>query len=98
MITLKEIKERLVEHRSELHEKFHVSSIGIFGSFARGEETALSDVDVLVAFDAPMGWEIVDLQEYLEGLLGVKVGLVTDNAARAKPQLWRIIEKELISV
>ncbi|WP_366939842.1 nucleotidyltransferase domain-containing protein [Thermococcus sp.] len=31
-------------------------------SYARGEETELSDVDILIEFARPVGWEIVDLR------------------------------------
>ncbi|WP_297064377.1 nucleotidyltransferase family protein [Thermococcus sp.] len=37
-------------------------SIAISGSYARGEETELSDVDILIEFARPVGWEIVDLR------------------------------------
>jgi predicted nucleotidyltransferase len=45
-----------------------------------------------------MGWEIVDLHEYLENLLGVKVDLVTAGAARRKPLLWKSICEDIIYV
>ncbi len=40
----------LLEHKVELLRKFHLSKIGLFGSFVRGEETANSDIDLLVEF------------------------------------------------
>lgn len=51
--------------------------LAIFGSYARGEATPVSDVDILVALERPLGWEIVDLRDYLEALLGLPVDLLT---------------------
>ncbi len=51
-------KERIVEllrsKQSLLRKKFHVQEIGLFGSYARGEATAMSDIDLLVTIDAPL--------------------------------------------
>nr|NIQ07596.1 nucleotidyltransferase [Candidatus Korarchaeota archaeon]NIU85243.1 nucleotidyltransferase [Candidatus Thorarchaeota archaeon]NIW15326.1 nucleotidyltransferase [Candidatus Thorarchaeota archaeon]NIW53291.1 nucleotidyltransferase [Candidatus Korarchaeota archaeon] len=52
-----------------------------------------SDVDILVKFSEPIGWEVVDLKEYLESLLGKSVDLVTVNAL--KPQLKEKILAEV---
>jgi predicted nucleotidyltransferase len=59
-----------------------MSRIGIFGSYARGEQTEDSDVDLLVEFSAPVGWEFTDLKRRLEEILGVRVDLVTVPALR----------------
>ena len=74
----------MVEYKSELKQKFKVNRIGIFGSYIREEQTKLSDVDLLVELIEPIGWEFVDLKEFLEGILGVNVDLLTINAL--KPQ------------
>lgn len=96
--TLEEIKTILVEHKPELHEKYNVQSIGIFGSYVRGDQTPKSDVDILVDFDKPIGWEIVDLHEYLETILGMKVDLATRGAVTRKPLLWESIQEDLVNV
>ena len=95
---LKEIEAILRKHKEELRERFGVSSIAIFGSYARGEETELSDVDILVEFERPIGWEIVDLKDYLESLLGIKVDLVTKNAAMSRKNFWEHIRRDLVYV
>ncbi|CAA6823556.1 MAG: Unknown protein [uncultured Sulfurovum sp.] len=51
MNTKQEILTFLQEHKDELLSRFHVSTIGLFGSFSRGEQHASSDVDILVDFD-----------------------------------------------
>lgn len=66
-----------------LKEKFKVKSIGIFGSYARGEQTKTSDIDMLVEFDAPVGFfKFIELENYLSDKLGVKVDLVTPDALK----------------
>lgn len=68
-----------------MRERFGVKTIGLFGSFANGKLGVRSDVDILVEFSRPVGWEFLDVQEYLEARLGRKVDLVTRRALR--PQL-----------
>ncbi len=98
MRTLEEIRTILGEHKAALREQFGVRRIGVFGSCARGENTACSDVDVLVEFERPVGWEIVDLHRLLEEILAVKVDLLTEGALRRKPQLRRYVEEDLAYV
>lgn len=54
----------------------------LFGSFARGEETANSDVDILVVLDhsQPVGLEFFGMYEDLKELLGRNVDLVTERS------------------
>jgi len=87
--TLKE-QEKLIRH------KFGVKRIGIFGSFARGEEREDSDLDVLFVFeDGQKTFDnYMDLKFYLEDLFGRKVDLVTEKAL--KPQLKEIIMKDVV--
>ena len=96
MKTLDHILAILAERKEELKDRFGVRRIAIFGSFARSEHTAQSDVDILVEFDRPIGWEIVDLHDYLESLLSMKVDLVTTGALKRKPQLWESKARDLI--
>ena len=95
---LEEIKRILAEHKEELREQHHVQSMGIFGSYVRGDQTLKSDVDILVEFDKPVGWEIVDLRDYLEKILDMKVDLVTKRAVSKKPLLWESIQEDLVNV
>jgi len=94
MKTRKEIKETLKRYKPFLWEKFKVKEIGFFGSYARGEKSEKSDVDILVEFYAPIGWEFIDLKEFLEEILGREVDLVTVRAL--KPQLKDNILKEVV--
>jgi len=94
MKTVKEIKALLMNNRALLENRFKVKKIGIFGSYVRGEAKESSDIDILVELSEPIGWELIDLQEYLEKILGTSVDLVTVKAL--KPQLSDIILKEVV--
>lgn len=98
MKTLEEIQASLIEHKHELQELFHVRRIAVFGSRARRDDTSISDVDILVELEHPVGWEIVDLHHHLEQLLDLKVDLVTKGAVIRKPLLWQSIQEDLIYV
>jgi uncharacterized protein len=82
VMRLKQILSILRQMKPTLHERYGVERIGVFGSVARGEDGTESDVDLLVDFSRPIGWEIVDLQDELERALGNRVDLVTRRALR----------------
>lgn len=86
----------LKEHEKFIRQKFGVKRIGIFGSFARGEEREDSDLDVLVVFEEGQKTfdKYMDLKFYLEDLFGREVDLVTEKAL--KPQLKDIIMKDVV--
>jgi len=81
-MTRDDILEKLAASRPDL-DQFHVESLSVFGSVARGEASDDSDVDVLVTFEpgAVVGmFEFVRLQRYLSELLGRRVDLATPDA------------------
>ncbi len=51
MYTQKQILDFISKSKPMLCEKFHVSKIGLFGSYARQEQSANSDIDLIVEFD-----------------------------------------------
>jgi predicted nucleotidyltransferase len=88
------ILEFLVSHKEELA-GFGVYSIGLFGSFARGEEREDSDIDFFVQFDKEKKNydNFLGLIEYLETVFGKEVELVT--RASVSEFIWPYIEKEV---
>jgi predicted nucleotidyltransferase len=79
-----EVLARLAAHRQELVER-GVTSLALFGSFARDEAGPDSDVDLLVEFDRPVGlFAYIALKEYLEGLLSRTVDLVTPETLKRR--------------
>jgi len=91
---MKREKEIIKKCKPFLKKKYKVKKIGFFGSLAREEETKKSDVDILVEFSQPIGWEYIDLKDFLESKLGRRVDLVTKAAL--KPELKNDILKDLI--
>ena len=74
---MKRITERIRSHKGVLIERFHVSDIGVFGSFVHGEEHEGSDVDILVEFSRPVGlFHFIRLERYLADILDMEVDLV----------------------
>src|ERR1700690_3777603 len=95
----KYIKKRLEELSLILEEKFQVKTIGVFGSYIRGEQTKKSDVDILVEFsnNAHLGLlKYVELELFLSEQLGVKVDLVAQGGL--KPTLKDQILSEVVYV
>lgn len=83
-------------HRKDL-EAFNVKSIAIFGSMARGEAVADSDIDILVEFRGKATFkQYISLKFFLQDLLGCSVDLVTPKAL--KPRLRPYVEKEAVYV
>lgn len=77
---LKEAKKILSKHKKDLSQ-LGVRNLALFGSVARNEGTAKSDVDILIDFDSKRGlFVFVDIKMYLEKLLDCEVDLVTKNA------------------
>ena len=93
MKTLKTIRVILKEHKDYLISYFKVKVIGIFGSYSRHEARKKSDIDILVEFsETPDFFEFIRLEEYLQGLLGMKIDLVTRDAL--KPVVKNAILRE----
>ncbi|MCU0286526.1 MAG: nucleotidyltransferase family protein [Acidobacteria bacterium] len=82
-----DIQEQLKENRSFLKSKFYIIDIGLFGSFADEENTADSDIDILVDFQKGHKdfFNYMRLKYYLQELLGREVDLVLRGAV--KPRL-----------
>lgn len=77
--------------------KYKISKIGVFGSYARNNERADSDLDILVQFDQRISlFELIDLELQLSEALGIKVDLVTENSL--SKHIKPFIESELVSI
>lgn len=95
MKNIGEIKSILRGQKDKLRKNYRVKEIGIFGSYVRGEQKEISDLDILVEFDEPVSllW-LVKVEIYLSELLGIKVDLVPKKDVR--PELKERILKEAI--
>ena len=78
-----EIKNSISEKKELLISKYNIDDIGIFGSYARGEERNNSDVDILVNFSEPIGLlKLINMENYLSELLGAKADVVIKSDLR----------------
>ncbi len=92
-----EVVAILREHYEELVERFDVMSLKLFGSLAREEARAESDIDLLVDFGGPAGFDqYMGLLFHLEELLSTSVDLVTVRGLRE--ELRPAIEREAVLV
>lgn len=89
------VLEILAAIKPTLERQYHVAEIGLFGSYARGEEQKASDVDILVEFARPVGmFKFLELEEFLGTKIGKRVDLVSRKAL--KPYIGRKILEEVI--
>ena len=96
MTDLNTIKQILTQLKPELTDKYHVSSIGLFGSVVRDDFNSSSDIDIIVDFSQPIGIEFIDLADFIEKKLSKNVDLVSKNGVKQK--YYRTIESEIIYV
>ncbi len=97
-MSIEKIKNKIKEKKDFLREKYKIEQIAIFGSIARKEERESSDVDIILEFSEPIGWEIVEIKDYFESLLGLKVDILTYQAVLRKSSLGNSIKRDLIYV
>lgn len=93
MLDKENVLASLIAHREAL-QKLGVRRIGLFGSTARGEATANSDVDFVVELKAKTFDAYMDVKEYLEQLFARRVDLVLADGI--KPLLRERILQETI--
>ena len=85
-----EIIDLLRSHGNCIKASFAEKRIGLFGSFARGEQKEASDIDILVEFEKPTFRNFMDLSSYLEDLFGREVDLVTvKGCIPVSGRMWR---------
>ncbi|MBW4465495.1 MAG: nucleotidyltransferase family protein [Pegethrix bostrychoides GSE-TBD4-15B] len=91
-----EVLAFLTDHRNTLRQ-LGVRSLALFGSVARAEATADSDIDILVDLEQPVTFDrYMDIKFYLEDHLKASVDLVTWKSLH--PQLHSTVQKEAIYV
>ena len=93
------IRRSLCEQLPELQTRYGVKSLGIFGSFVRGQQNKRSDIDLLVEFNDQVPVTLVSfvaLERELGKLLGQRVDLVERDTL--KPVIGKRILEEVIFV
>ena len=92
-----ELLVQLRLHKERLVCRYGLKTIALFGSYARGEASEDSDVDIAVETDSPDPFLLVDLQEEIEQILSRKVDLISLKN-RFRPPFRQRLEKDWISV
>lgn len=92
-----QVLDILARLKPDLVRRFGVTRLALFGSTARNEARTDSDVDIVVAFNAPAtAKQYFAVQFLLEDELGCAVDLVTEKALRA--ELRPFVEREAVNV
>jgi len=97
MKTRDQILNFLSQNKKMLRERYHIIRIGLFGSYARGEQKIKSDVDLLVEFEENTQdlYELkLQLKEYFRKNLGIEVDICREKYI--KPRIKNSILKETV--
>lgn len=93
------IRGLFTQHKEALRKKYGVKEFGLFGSYVRGEQKDISDVDILVEFEENAQISLLDfvcLENEVSDLLGINVDLV--EKASLKPRIGRRILEEVVAL
>ena len=94
-IDINEILSVLETNKAKIS-KFGVKEIGIFGSYARGDQTPQSDIDIIVKFrDGEKSYKsFINLSFFLEELFNKRIDLLTEKSI--SPFIKPYIDKEVV--
>ena len=79
-----------------LQREYAVKAVGLFGSFATGDYTDSSDVDIAIEFERPVGVEFIDMSYFIEKEFDRKVDIVSFKGI--KDRYLKEIEKNIVYV
>jgi predicted nucleotidyltransferase len=96
-VTLEVLVSRLRAHLPDLSRRYQIASLGVFGSYVRGDHRSDSDLDLLVEFQEPPSlFQFIRLENELSDVLGIDVDLVMKSAL--KPAIGRQILEEVQAI
>lgn len=99
-IEFETIKQKIAQNKEYLKKTYGVEEIGVFGSFARGDNDENSDIDIAIEINhnkAVVGFfEFARMERFLEELLGRKVDLVTKRSI--KPYIKERVLAQIIMI
>lgn len=98
ILTDEQIFTLIKSHKDDFYKRYGVLKIGLFGSFARKEQTEASDVDIAIEMEPEKKniHNFLAFKRHLEKEFGRKVDLGIESAL--KPEARKFIEKEIIYV
>jgi predicted nucleotidyltransferase len=97
MKTRDQILTFLSLNRKLFRDKYHIVRIGLFGSYARGDQNANSDIDLLVEFEENTQ-DLYDLKLQIKDLFQIQLGIEIDICREKyiKPRIKNAILKETV--
>ena len=97
MTTRDQILTFITQNKKLFREKYHITRIGLFGSYARGDQKASSDIDLLVEFEENTQ-DLYDIKMQLKDFFKNKFGIETDICREKyiKPRVKNTILKETV--
>jgi len=95
MVSKKDILDFLSENKNHFKDQYHIIRIGLFGSFARDEQTLLSDIDIVVEFEEDTQ-NLYDIKRALKAYIKERLNIEVDIAREKylKPRYKKSILKE----
>jgi predicted nucleotidyltransferase len=82
MNDLQQIRTKLKGIQPSLLQRYPIKRLAIFGSTVRNEQTSDSDIDIMVEFSRPVGFQFFELADELENHLQCHVDLVSRNGIK----------------
>jgi len=83
MSKLAEIKSILMQFKPVIEQKYHITTLGIFGDYVKGNESDNSGVNILVDYaEPPSLLDLVDMEYFLTDLLQVKADIISKNGLK----------------
>jgi uncharacterized protein len=97
MKTRDQILTFLSQNKKQFRDKYHIVRIGLFGSYARGDQNANSDIDLLVEFEENTQ-DLYDLKLQIKDFFQIQLGIEIDICREKyiKPRIKNAILKETV--
>ncbi len=83
MSKLEEIKSILIQFKPVIEQKYHITALGIFGDYVKGNESDNNEVNILVDYvEPPSLLDLVDMEYFLTDLLQIKADIISKNGLK----------------
>lgn len=99
IISLKKsaVLDILRKYKEQNTEKYGITKLGLFGSYARGEQTPSSDIDICVSIEPPSLFKLGGIHSDLKELFNKEIDLVSLTGT-LKPDFIKELNKDVIYV
>lgn len=96
--SIEEVVAYLKKNKTYLHDRFGITSIGVFGSFVRGEQTPYSDIDMVVEMGKNKKniHSFLQLKRFIEKEIERKVDIGFEHSL--KPAIREKVKEQIVYV